>query len=71
MSASLRLAEHLISLPSVTPDDAGCIDLIAERLEGLNYTHNGKGFYGYSENLDPHPNIARWIEYKVAEEVRA
>jgi len=46
-------------------------DLIAERLEGLNYTHNGKGFYGYSENLDPHPNIARWIEYKVAEEVRA
>jgi len=46
-------------------------DLIAERLEGLNYTYNGKGFYGYSENLDPHPNIARWIEYKVAEEVRA
>ena len=35
------------------------------------YTYNGKGFYGYSENLDPHPNIARWIEYKVAEEVRA
>ena len=46
-------------------------DLIAERLEGLNYTYNGKGFYGYSENLDPHPNIARWIEHKVAEEVRA
>jgi len=37
----------------------------------MNYTYNGKGFYGYSENLDPHPNIARWIEYKVAEEVRA
>ncbi len=46
-------------------------DLIAGRLEGLNYTYNGKGFYGYSENLDPHPNIARWIEQKVTEEVRA
>lgn len=32
MSATLRLAEHLISLPSVTPDDAGCIELIVERL---------------------------------------
>jgi len=46
-------------------------DLISERLEGLNYTYNGKGFYGYGEKLDPHPNIARWIEYKVAEEVKA
>lgn len=46
-------------------------DLIAERLEGLNYTYNGRGFYGYAESLDPHPNIARWIEHEVAEEVSA
>ena len=38
MSATLRLAEHLISLPSVTPDDAGCIELIVERLRPLGFT---------------------------------
>ena len=32
MSATLSLAEQLIALPSVTPDDAGCQTLIAERL---------------------------------------
>ena len=37
MSATLRLAEHLISLPSVTPDDAGCIELIVERLRPLGF----------------------------------
>ena len=42
-------------------------DLISERLEGLNYTYSGKGFYGYGEKLDPHPNIARWVEDKIAE----
>lgn len=46
-------------------------DLIARLLEGLNYTYNGKGFYGYSDNLDPHTNIARWIEQKATEEVSA
>ncbi len=44
--------------------------LISASLEGLNYTYNGKGFYGYAENLDPHPNIARWIEYEVIKEMR-
>ena len=38
MSATLRLAEHLISLTSVTPDDAGCIELIVERLRPLGFT---------------------------------
>jgi sirohydrochlorin ferrochelatase len=42
-------------------------DLIAGLLEGLNYTYNGNGFYGYGEKLDVHPNIARWIEHKIAE----
>ena len=46
-------------------------DLIAKRLEGLNYTYNGKGFYGYTESLDAHSNIANWIENKVAEVVSA
>lgn len=44
--------------------------LISASLEGLNYTYNGKGFYGYAENLDPHPNIARWIEYEATKAMR-
>ena len=37
MSATLRLAEQLIARRSVTPDDAGCQALIAERLEPLGF----------------------------------
>jgi succinyl-diaminopimelate desuccinylase len=37
MSATLRLAEQLISRPSVTPDDAGCIDLLVTRLQPLGF----------------------------------
>jgi len=37
MSATLRLAEQLIARPSVTPLDAGCQDLIAERLAVLGF----------------------------------
>ena len=37
MSATLRLAEQLISLPSVTPADAGCIDLVVARLQPLGF----------------------------------
>jgi succinyl-diaminopimelate desuccinylase len=32
-----RLLEQLLSRPSVTPDDAGCLDLIAARLEPLGF----------------------------------
>lgn len=32
------LASNLIARPSVTPDDAGCQDLIAERLRALGFT---------------------------------
>ena len=35
MSATRQLAEALIARPSVTPQDAGCIDLIAARLAPL------------------------------------
>lgn len=37
MSSTLRLAEQLISRPSVTPDDAGCQALLAARLQVLGF----------------------------------
>jgi succinyl-diaminopimelate desuccinylase len=37
MSATLRLTEQLISRPSVTPLDEGCIDLLATRLGALGF----------------------------------
>ncbi len=37
MSETLELAKTLIARPSVTPDDAGCQDLLVERLEALGF----------------------------------
>ncbi|MCI0508102.1 MAG: M20/M25/M40 family metallo-hydrolase, partial [Gammaproteobacteria bacterium] len=37
MSETLKLAEQLISRPSVTPEDAGCQDLIIERLTAIGF----------------------------------
>ena len=37
MNATLRLTEELITRPSVTPDDAGCQELIASRLTALGF----------------------------------
>jgi succinyl-diaminopimelate desuccinylase len=37
MSRTLQLAGQLISRPSVTPEDAGCMELIAERLAPLGF----------------------------------
>ena len=37
MPSTLRLAEQLIAQPSVTPDDAGCLALIAARLNPLGF----------------------------------
>ncbi len=34
---TLRLAEQLIARPSVTPDDAGCMDIIADALRPLGF----------------------------------
>jgi succinyl-diaminopimelate desuccinylase len=38
MSATLRLAEQLISRPSVTPEDQGCMDIIMARLQPLGFS---------------------------------
>ncbi len=38
MSETLALARALIARPSVTPDDAGCQALIAERLRAIGFT---------------------------------
>ena len=38
MSDTLRLAEALIGLPSITPDDAGCQALLAQRLTAMGFT---------------------------------
>ncbi len=45
MSRTLELAKDLISRQSVTPEDAGCQDLMAKRLEkiGFNITHLKNG----------------------------
>lgn len=37
MTAALQLAEQLIARPSVTPLDAGCLDLIVQRLGALGF----------------------------------
>jgi succinyl-diaminopimelate desuccinylase len=37
-AATLRLARELIARPSVTPDDGGCQELLAERLERIGFT---------------------------------
>ena len=38
MSATLKLAQQLIQCPSETPDDAGCQQIIAQRLAALGFT---------------------------------
>jgi succinyl-diaminopimelate desuccinylase len=47
---TLRLAEALIARPSVTPEDAGCQDLIAARLQAAGFV---------CERLDAGPPAAR------------
>ena len=37
MSRTLQLAEQLIARPSVTPEDAGCLELLAQRLAPLGF----------------------------------
>lgn len=38
-SATLQLAQQLIARPSVTPQDAGCLALLCERLSALGFVH--------------------------------
>lgn len=37
MSHTLQLTEQLMSRPSVTPDDAGCLEIVAARLKPLGF----------------------------------
>ena len=37
MSATIELTEQLIARPSVTPDDAGCLEVLGERLNACNF----------------------------------
>lgn len=37
MSPTLELAKHLMRQPSITPDDAGCQDIISDRLKSLEF----------------------------------
>jgi succinyl-diaminopimelate desuccinylase len=70
MSSTLRLAEELISKPSVTPLDAGCIELLTARLEAIGFA---------CERMDSGPDDFRvinlWAKFKgfsaVAQEERA
>jgi succinyl-diaminopimelate desuccinylase len=50
MSNTLALTQALISRPSLTPDDAGCQTLIAERLTALNF-HLEPMRFGKVDNL--------------------
>ena len=46
----LHLARELIARPSLTPDDAGCMDIIVGRLEALGFQHEYHNF-GDTRNL--------------------
>jgi succinyl-diaminopimelate desuccinylase len=50
MSATLELAKALIGRASVTPDDAGCQPLVAERLQALGFSIESMRF-GEVDNL--------------------
>jgi succinyl-diaminopimelate desuccinylase len=59
MSSTLRLAEELISRPSVTPNDSGCLEIIAARLAPLGFV---------CERLDRGPEGAKvanlWAKFE-------
>lgn len=50
MSTTLALAEDLLRRPSVSPEDHGCLDVIAARLEPLGFM-NERLQYGPVDNL--------------------
>ncbi len=70
MSSTLRLAEELISRPSVTPHDAGCLEILTARLATLGFA---------CERLDSSPDKAKvsnlWAKFKgfkaPAQQIRA
>ncbi|MFA6210704.1 MAG: succinyl-diaminopimelate desuccinylase [Candidatus Obscuribacterales bacterium] len=50
MSETLELTKHLVRLQSITPDDAGCQTVIADRLTALGFTSETMQF-GEVKNL--------------------
>ncbi|MCK5395476.1 MAG: M20/M25/M40 family metallo-hydrolase, partial [Gammaproteobacteria bacterium] len=50
MSNTLDLAKELISIPSVTPDDKGCQEIIARRLKAMGFDIENLRF-GEVDNL--------------------
>ncbi|WP_027995100.1 succinyl-diaminopimelate desuccinylase [Simplicispira psychrophila] len=62
MSRTLTLAEQLISCPSVTPDDAGCLPLLAGHLQTLGFA---------CETMDSGPATLRvsnlWAKWPVTQ----
>lgn len=66
MTRTLQLAEQLISRPSVTPLDEGCLELLAERLQPLGF---------HCERLDSGPADFRvsnlWAKRPAAHTIQA
>jgi len=50
MSETLQLTKDLVRLPSITPDDAGCQNLIADRLAAIGFANETMPF-GEVKNL--------------------
>ncbi len=50
MSPTLELTKHLIRQPSITPDDAGCQDIISDRLKAMDF-HIENMRFGQVDNL--------------------
>lgn len=50
MTPTLDLAKQLLSIPSVTPDDLGCQQIIAQRLKNIGFTIEHQR-YGEVDNL--------------------
>lgn len=50
MSTTLALTEELIRCSSITPDDAGCMEIVAARLEPLGFTVEWLNF-GATKNI--------------------
>lgn len=67
MSATLRLAEQLISRRSTTPHDAGCQTLIADRLQSCGFvcealdsgpeSHRVSNLWALRRSADPHAKL--------------
>lgn len=61
-SPTLELARALIERPSVTPEDAGCQELVAERLAAVGFEIEWLPFGGAGDagRLGPHPVTNLW-----------